>query len=167
MMVGTDCKSALLGVLPIIEKMEKNRILLLVITLIFFSCEKEKSINAKVYKEGAVIGNYDGTFYSTKSGGLSYYIKNEDERSQLFNLSKIDSIIFLINEKKYSAKPIVRMAYSRERNNSDFSFSVNSESYKIIVDEVNQMNTITIFSEKTDMEELKDKKLIDFSFVND
>ena len=147
--------------------MRKNRILFLIVTLVFFSCKKDRNITSKVYKEGVIIGNYDGTFYSTKYGGLNYYISDENERNQLFNLSKIDSVIFLINGNQYSAKPLVRKPYSRERNNSDFSFSVNRENFKIIIDTVNQMNTLTIFSEKTDMEELKNKKVIEYIFLED
>lgn len=146
--------------------MENTRVLFLIITLFFFSCGKEKSINAKVYKRGEIIGNYEGTFYSTKLGGLNYYISDINKRKQLFDHSKIDSIAFFIKDKKYSAKPLVRKAYSRERNNSDFSFFVNRDNYKINVVEVNKMPTLSLFSEKTDLEELKAKRLIDYTFLN-
>lgn len=141
----------------------------MLIILPFFSCQEQKSreISATVYKGGKKINDFKGSFYSTKSGGLNYYISNENNRNQLFNIQDIDSIIFLINEKKYTAEPLVRESFSRERNDSDFSFSINKESHKIIVDEIDKMNTLSIFSEKTDMEELKEKKVIEFTFVKD
>ena len=55
-----------IAILPTSRKMENIRVLFLMITLFFFSCGKEKSINAKVYKRGKIIGNYEGTFYATK-----------------------------------------------------------------------------------------------------
>lgn len=149
--------------------MRKNKILLMSIMIVFVlaSCKKEETIQTKVYKKGTIIGDFYGTFYTTKYGGLNYYISDESKRSELFNLSNIDSIIFFIDKKQYSAKPLVRKAYSREKNNSDFSFSVDREKYKIIGDTINKMCTLTIFSEKTDMEKMKDEGKIKFTFIGE
>ncbi len=149
--------------------MRNNKILLMSIMILFVlaSCKKEETIQTKVYKKGAIIRNFYGTFYTTKYGGLNYYISDESKRNELFNLSNIDSVIFFINKKQYSAKPLVRKAYSREKNNSDFSFSVDREKYKIIVDTIDNMSTLSIFSEKIDMEKMKDDGVIKCTFVGE
>lgn len=149
----------------IIKKIKNKVAFFLMLSLSIFSCQKSQEINAVVYKRGSKIKEFNGSFYSTKYGGLNYYISNENDRNELFNIQNIDSIMFIINGKSYSAEPLIRKPFSRERNNSDFSFSVDKKYHKIIVDTINNIYTLSIFSEKTDMEEMKNNKVIEFKYV--
>lgn len=150
--------------LDIIKK-TKNKIVLLLLSVCFFSCQKSQDIKAFIYKRSSQVKEFNGSFYSTKYGGLNYYISDENERNELFKIQNIDSIVFLINGKKYNAEPLVMKSFSRERNKSDFSFSIDEKEHKIIIDSINNMATLSIFSEKTDMEELKNKKIIKFTYI--
>ncbi|NDJ00137.1 hypothetical protein GWA97_13695 [Flavobacterium sp. LaA7.5] len=142
-----------------------NNKLYILIFLIFVACQKEGDVKTEVYKEGNCISSNYGFFYTTKYGGLNYYIPDDKDRENLFGIKNIDSIVFTINSKKYIAKPLVSKPYSRERNNSDFSFSINKEDYKIIVDTIDNLHTLLIFSEKTNMEDLKEKGIIKSEYV--
>lgn len=139
--------------------------LLLAISLLFFSCNDKKDTKATVYKNGKVINEFYGGFFSTKYGGLNYYISKKEDRNDLFNIKDIDSIVFEINNKLYSAEPLIMKSFSRERNDSDFSFSISEKEHKIIIDTINKMNTLSIFSERTNLEELKDKIVIEYTFL--
>lgn len=152
--------------LHIIKKISLNKKLLLLFTFCFFSCKQEEKVKSTVFKDGKKTEFY-GNFYSTKYGGLNYYISDEDDREFLLNIRNIDSIVFVINKKEYTSKPLVSKAFSRERNNSDFSFLVNEREHKIKVDTINKMCTLVIFSEKTDMEEMKDKNKIKFTMIDE
>jgi len=137
------------------------------IAILFASCNGKKDIKAVVYKNGKVFHEFYGTFFSTKYGGLNYYIPDEDMRKFLFNIENIDSIVFNINEKNYTSKPLISKAFSRERNDSDFSFFVNEKQQKIKVDTIDRISTLLIFSEKKDMEEMKDRKEIKFTMIDE
>lgn len=146
--------------------MTKNKIVLfLLLSLCFFSCQKSQDIKVFIYVRGSQVKEFNGSFYSTKYGGLNYYISDENKRNELFKIQNIDSIIFLVNGKSYNAEPLIMKSFSRERNKSDFSFSIDKKEHKIIVDSINNMSTLSIFSEKTNMEELKNKKIIKFTYI--
>ena len=147
-------------------KKTKSIIIIFILTLCYISCQKNKSVKTHIYKNGLKVHESQGTFYSTKYGGLNYYISNEKERNTFFNIQNIDSINFVINDIKYNSEPLIMRAFSRERNDSDFSFSIDKNEHKIIIDTINNMNTISIFSEKTDIERLKKDGKIDFIFVD-
>lgn len=139
----------------------------MILSLCLISCQKSQEIKAVGYKKGSVTKEFNGSFYSTKYGGLNYYISDEKERESLFKTQNIDSIVLIINKRSYTATPLVRKAYSREISSSDFSFFVNEKERKIIVDTINGMNTILLFSAKTDMEKMKDEKIIKFTLINE
>lgn len=141
--------------------------LFLAIFISFLSCDDKKDVKAVIYKKDKVSHEFYGVFFSTKYGGLNYYISDEGMRKSLFNIKNIDSIVFTINEKNYTSKPLISKAFSRERNDSDFSFLVNEKEHKIKVDTINSMCTLVIFSEKTDMEEMKDRKEIKFTMMDE
>jgi len=140
----------------------------MILSVFFFSCQKDQNIIATVYKKGFDDKEFKGTFYSTKYGGLNYYISNEDDRNDLFKMQDIDSIIFNINKNNYTAKPLIRKSFSREINNSDFSFTINEKEHKIISDTIgSNLITFLIFSEKTNMEKLKDDSVIKYIFIDE
>lgn len=144
--------------------MRTNKIYLLLIVLPI-ACQKNiDAIDAVVYEQNKVTG-YSGNLYTTKYGGLNYYVSENEQREKLFESNKVDSIIFNINNKKYVAKPIKRKNYSSERNNSDFSFFIDKSTNKIVADTVREMNTILLFSERTDMEVLKENGVIKSELV--
>lgn len=147
--------------------MQIKKILFLGILLSFISCENKKDIKTVVYKNGKVINEFYGTFFSTKYGGLNYYISNKSERNQLFSIEDIDSIIIKMNSKSYICKSIVDEPYSRVINNSDFSFSIDEKEHKVIVDKLENMETLLFYSAKTNMEELKELGLIEFDFIDE
>lgn len=152
--------------LSIIKKTKNKIVLSLMLSLCFFSCHESQDIKAIIYIEGSVIKEFKGVFYATKYGGLNYYISNENERNEFLKLQNIDSIALNINGNNYICKPIIDKPYSRTINNSDFSFFINEKEHKIIVDTINNMNTILFFSAKTNMEKLKDKKIIKFTLID-
>lgn len=147
--------------------MQINKMLFLAISLLFFSCNDKKETKAIIYKNGNVIKEFYGVFFSTKYGGLNYYVSEKKYRNDLINIKDIDSIVFEINNKLYTAEPLIMKSFSRERNDSDFSFSITEKEHNIIVDKIKNMETISIFSERTDLEELKDKKIIEYTFLED
>jgi hypothetical protein len=140
-----------------------NRTYLFLIFLLI-ACKKEGNINAEVYENNEV-AQYKGLLYTTKYGGLNYYIPEQKQRGKIFESKNIDSIIFTINDKKFIAKSLKRKKYSRERNNSDFSFFVDKETNKIVADTVSGLKTILLFSERTDMELLKENGSIKSEFI--
>lgn len=147
--------------------MQIKKILVLGILLSFISCENKKDIKTVVYKKGKVINEFYGTFFSTKYGGLNYYISNESERNRLFSIEDIDSIVIKINSKSYTCKSIVDEPYSRVINNSDFSFSIDEKEHKVIVDKLENMETLLFYSAKTNMEKLKDEGFINYTFIGE
>ncbi|MPT33559.1 MAG: hypothetical protein E2604_00355 [Flavobacterium sp.] len=143
-----------------------NKLVIILCILIFLvSCNQEKNINAKIYSNNRAEDLY-GTFYATKYGGLNYYITDEQQRESVLSMNNIDSIVFSFNDRVYVAEPLIRQSFSRERNNSDISFFINKTDNKIIVDTVNNMKTILLFSEKTDIEKLKDNHKVKFHPVD-
>lgn len=143
--------------------MKTNRTYLFLIFLLI-ACKKEGNINTEVYENNEV-AQYKGLLYTTKYGGLNYYIPEQKQRDKIFESKNIDSIIFTINDKKFIAKSLKRKKYSRERNNSDFSFFVDKETNKIVADTVSGLKTILLFSERTDMEVLKENGSIKSEFI--
>ncbi len=152
--------------LDTLKKMHPNKILFLVFILFITSCGKKDEVKAEVYKNKRVI-NYDGILYTTKRGGLNFFISDRNEREELFNIKNIDSIVFIINKNRYTAKPLVLSAFSRERNNSDFSFYIKKVDNKIFIDSIGTLSTLNIFSEKRDMEVLKEKGEINCKFLEE
>lgn len=151
-----------------ILKKIKIVLLLLLSTSLFFSCHKNQIIKAFVYKKDSNFKEFTGFFYSTKYGGLNYYISNEDDRNDLLKMESIDSIVFVINKKKYISKPLIDDEFSRERNNSDFSFFISQKEHKIISDTIgSNLITFLLFSEKTNMEKLKDDAVIKYIFIDE
>ncbi|MFC7773982.1 hypothetical protein [Flavobacterium sp. GCM10027622] len=146
--------------------MQIKKVLFLGVLLSFIACESKKDIKTVVYKKGKVTNKFYGTFFSTKYGGLNYYISNEDERNKLFEIQDIDSIVLTINNKNYTCKSIVSKPYSRVINKSDFSFSINEKEHKPIVDEIDNKKTLLFYSAKTDMEEMKDSGIIKFEMID-
>lgn len=133
----------------------------------FISCQNKEEIKATVYKKGKVSHEFYGAFFSTKYGGLNYYVSDENERNQLFNITNIDSIVLKINNENYICKPIVDEHYSRVINNSDFSFSISRQQQKPVVDRIDNKETLLFYSAKTDLEKLKDDGVIGFIHVED
>lgn len=131
------------------------------------SCQREENIDAIAYKEGKNINTFSGLFYTTKYGGLNYYIPNSEKRNALFEIKNIDSIVFAINSQNYTAKSLVRKSFSRERNDSDFSFDIDGENHKIIPDLIENMNTLLLYSEKTNMEKMKKEGMIKTIFIGE
>lgn len=152
--------------LDTLKKTHPNKILFLLFIFLITSCEQEDEIKAEVYKNNKVI-NYDGIFYTTKRGGLNFFISDRNERKALFDIKNIDSIVFIINKNRYTAQPLVLSAFSRERNNSDFSFYIKKADNKIFIDSIGTMSTLNIFSEKKDVEALKEKGEINFKFLEE
>jgi len=144
--------------------MQIKKILFLGI-LSLISCENKEQINTIVYKKGNVVDEFYGTFFYTKYGGLNYYISNKNERNDFFDIKDIDSIILMIDNKKYMCKSIVSKPYSRVINNSDFSFSISEKTHSAIVDKINNMETLLFFSAKTDLEKLKDDGIIKATYL--
>lgn len=153
--------------LHIIKKTLLNKKLILLFAFVFFSCQKEEEVKAIVYKKGIVVNTFYGRFYSTKRGGLNYYIPNQKERSKIFNLKDIDSISFNIDKQHYVTEPIIDVSYTRQINNSDFSFFIDKEGHRIIVDTIDDKATFLLFSSKKDVKELKEKKIIKFTMIDE
>lgn len=153
--------------LNITKKMNLIRLVVLVLFILSFnSCQKKGSIISKVYKKDNAIEIFYGDFYTTKYGGLNYYIPNKKERELFFKINNIDSIVFFVDDNQYISKPLVFKPFSREKNNSDFSFFINEKQYKILIDTINtDLETMLIFSEKTDVEKLKDIGVIRATFI--
>ena len=129
------------------------------------ACGEKGEINAKIYSDNRA-EDLHGTFYATEYGGLNYYITDEHQRESVLSMNNIDSIIFSFNDRTYVAEPLIRQSFSRKRNNSDISFFINKTDNKIIVDTVNNMKTILLFSEKTDIEKLKENHRVKFHPVD-
>lgn len=144
--------------------MKANSIYLFLVFLLI-ACQKEGDISAEVYRNNKV-AQYKGLFYTTKYGGLNYYIPEDQQRDKIFEYKDIDSIIFIVDSKRFVAKSLKRKKYSRERNNSDFSFFVDKETNKIVADTVSGLKTILLFSEKTDMELLKENGSIKSELID-
>lgn len=125
------------------------------------ACEQRGEIIAKIYN-GNKTEDLQGNFYATELGGLNYYITDDHQRESVLSMSSVDSIVFYFNNKNYVAEPLVSQSFSRERNKSDFSFFINKTDNKIVVDTVNNLNTILLFSEKTDVEKLKEDHKVKF-----
>lgn len=140
--------------------MKTKNILILALFLILNACQNKDNIEIVVYNSGNDIKTFSGIFYTTKYGGLNYFIPNETERKHLFNVANVDSISFVVNSHKYISKPLIHKPFSRQKNNSDFNFYVNEKESKILVDTVDNMATFLIFSEKTNLEKLKDTDVI-------
>lgn len=153
-------------ILNIIKKTPLDSKLLIVLVFFLFSCQKDSEVIAKVYKEGKNIDLFYGEFYSTKHGGLNYFINNNEQRSTFFNLSDIDSISLNINGKEYTSKPIIDIPFSREINESDFNFFVDEKEHKIVVDTVKDMSTVLFFTSRTSVKKLKEMKLIEFTMID-
>lgn len=132
-----------------------------------FSCQKKHKTEINVYKGGEKIKEYTGSFYTTKYGGLNYYIDDQTLQNELFSITNIDSILVKINNRYYVSYPYINKAFSRQINDSDFSFPVDERKHKILIDTINKMNTLMIYSAKTDIEEMKDKKEIKFTFIDE
>ncbi|RZJ75229.1 MAG: hypothetical protein EOO45_06255 [Flavobacterium sp.] len=138
---------------------------ILILLLLLTACKEKDNISAEVYKNKSVV-KYSGHLYTTEYGGLNYYVPDTKKRDELFSFKLIDSIVFNINCKRYIAKPLECKAYSRERNNSDFSFFVDKEDNHIVIDTIDGLHTILLFSEKTDMEILKENAVIKSEFID-
>lgn len=152
--------------LSIIKKIQSKIVFFLILSLCFFSCQKSEEIKAVVYKNGSVIKEFNGSFYSTKYGGLNYYISDVKEREELFKIQNIDSIVLNIDNNNYISKPIIDEPYSRVINKSDFSFSIKEKDHKPVVDEIDSKETLSFYSAKTDMEEMKDEGKIKFTLID-
>lgn len=63
-------------------KLKRIKKLYILIIFICFSCQNEEKIKARVYKKDNVVNDFYGSFYSTKYGGLNYYISNENENEK-------------------------------------------------------------------------------------
>jgi len=144
--------------------MNRSKILFLLLSLSLISCQNEDNIIAEVYKDNN-ISTYNGLLYTTKYGGLNYYIPKQQQRESLFKIKNIDSIVFKIGSKKYVAKSLIGKSFSKKRNNSDFSFYTNRKDFKIDIDTIGDLQTLLLISEKTDMELLKQKGIIKSEFI--
>lgn len=151
--------------LDTIKKIRQTKCLILPLFLVILSCKNDNSVQIDAYKNGRKT-EFSGMFYTTEYGGLNYYIPNDEQRKILFNLSNIDSLMFKNGEVIYSCLPLLRKSFSRERNNSDFSFFINPDTHKIVPDTVGNLETILIFAEKTDLEKLKEEKKINFTVLD-
>jgi hypothetical protein len=151
--------------LSITKKTALNSFLLAFIFLVFNSCEEKGNIRAKVYTKGKLSNEFYGVFYTTDYGGLNYHVPNKEQQTMLFNAGNIDSIIFTIDRIEYISKPLARKSFSREQNKSDFSFFINSKTHKIVVDTIGDLQTMLLFSEKTDIEKLKDNGIIKATLI--
>lgn len=137
--------------------------LLYIILIFFVSCTNE-NIDIEIYHNKSKT-NYTGEFYTTEYGGLNYYIKNDSARDNFFKIKGSDSIVININNHKYIAKPLVEKPYSRERNNSDFSYYIGGHDSIIIADSIGNLKTLLLFSEGTDMENLKEEGVFRFQQI--
>ena len=143
-----------------------NKLVTILCILIFsIACNQEKNINAKIYSDKRP-EDLHGTFYATEYGGLNYYITDEQQRESVLSMKNIDSIVFYFNHKNYVALPLVRQSFSRDCNNSDFSFFIDKEDHMIVTDTINGLNTILLFSEKTNIEKLKEDHRVKFHPVD-
>jgi hypothetical protein len=152
--------------LSILKKIKNKIVFFLILSFCLSSCQKSQEIKTIIYKKGFKIKEFDGSFYSTKYGGLNYYVSDENKREELFKIQNIDSIVLKINNNDYISKPIIDKPYSRVINNSDFSFFISEKEHKIVVDTISNMNTILFFSAKKDMEKMKDKGEIKFILID-
>lgn len=148
-----------------LRKSNSIKIFILFIFFIFSSCKNEDNIEVLVFKNGSKIDSYLGSIYTTKYGGVNYFISNDPERERFFKTDSIDSLIIKINNKKYVSKPLIRKAFSRERNDSDFSFDINETEYRVIPDTITKMKTLLLFSERTNLEKLKEQGKIQAKFI--
>lgn len=151
--------------LDIIKKMVISKSIYLLFAILLISCQEKHNIPARVYIKQNIT-EYNGYLYTTKYGGLNYYIPDTQQREELTRMKNIDSISFNIDNNQYMAMPLPRKPYSRERNNSDFSFFVNGQDNSIIIDTVGNLQTVLLFSENTDIEMLKEKGDIKFEFID-
>lgn len=146
--------------LHIIKRIQ-NRIFYVLVLYVFFSCGKETALNkVVVYYENHKNDEFYGTFLTTKYGGLNYYIVDKNERDKFFDIKNIDSIVIYIDKKKYIAEPLLKQKFSREIGKSDFNFFTYNN--RVVIDTISKMNTLLIFSAKTDIEKLKENNVIKF-----
>lgn len=156
-----------LKMLDIINNTRNNTMLFLGLSLCLFSCQKSQDIKVFIYKKGSKNREVNGSFYYTKYGGLNYYIFDENESAELFKTQNIDSVILVMNNCNYTATPLKSKAFSREISTSDFSFFISGKEHKIVVDTINGMKTMLLFSAKKNIEEMKDKKLVKFTLMEE
>jgi len=95
----------------------------------------------------------DGDFYITKNESPYFYINDNPSRKKIFE-SIIDSIEFTIGEKQYIAKPVRLMFSDRNPYPSDFLFSVDNTSKKIVHETIENKEMFTLASKKTDITSL-------------
>ncbi len=146
--------------------LHQSNMLIFAASLLMVSCDKADKTNSTIYLKGGGTENLKGDFYATEYGGLNYYVTNKADRDKLLSETDIDRIELNFNGKKYFAKPLIKRAYSRERNGSDFSFFIKPDSRQIVADTVNKMETILFISEKTDLEKMKKNGVIKFISLN-
>lgn len=142
----------------------KNLIVLVVFSLLF-SCNENDNVVIKIYKNDE-INNFSGCFYTTKYGGLNFYVSDSNNRDDFFKSKEVDSVLILVDNKQYTAKPLIRKGFSRDRNDSDFSFNISESELKIIPDTIEGKATLQFFSERTDMEKLKNEEIIKAKFIH-
>jgi hypothetical protein len=152
--------------LSILRKSSIIKTLSIFIILTLLSCEDKNDVELIVFKDGVKVDSYLGSIYTTKYGGINYFIENDLKRKRLFEMERIDSLIIIFNGKRYTSKPLVRKAFSRERNDSDFSFDIDENKHKIIPDTIAKMETLLLFSEKTNMEKMKKNSTINAKFID-
>ncbi|WDO13630.1 hypothetical protein MH928_02755 [Flavobacterium sp. WW92] len=145
--------------------MKINNLLVIAFILILNACQKKENIDIAVYKDGNSINTFSGIFYTTKYGGINYFIPNDNQREKFFSIDNIDSISILVGKQKYISKPLINRAFSREKNNSDFSFYVDEKEHKVVINAIDDMDTFLLFSEKTNMEKLKENGTIKATYL--
>lgn len=114
------------------KKMKINNLIVIAFILILNACQKKDNIDIAVYKDGNSINNFSGIFYTTKYGGINYFIPDDNQREKFFSIDNIDSISILVGRQKYISKPLINRTFSREKNNSDFSFMLMRKNIRLL-----------------------------------
>ncbi len=131
-----------------------NKLLLLFLFfLLCMSCSKKESCKAVFFTQNKSIDVNSGDFYVTDKGSLYYYIGDKTLRDEIYNQEKIDSIKFEVYNNEYLAMP-VSLTFSKVIHNSDFVFTINNKTGKIVLDTYNEKQMFTLASEKTNIENL-------------
>jgi hypothetical protein len=130
----------------------------------FASCDKKEEIKAVVYSKDKN-SVYTGCFYTTKYGGLNFFVYDKRKRNELLETHSIDSIYIYVNDDKYTAKPAFFDTWSSKRNNSDFNFGYDKRKNELSIEMIDNKQTLVIIAEQTDLEKLKKEGKIPFLYV--
>lgn len=117
------------------------------LVFIHISCKNENNIEAKFYHSGNESTSIV-EFYSYKNGTYIHLI--DEQLNEKLSTQILDSINFIIADRKYIAKPI-DILFSRNRPNSDFYYPVFNKTKKIEVVILDNKKLVSIGSMNTDL----------------